>query len=432
MWKTTISSTIINYTRTSAVTAKGPLGLVFFHADVSKPTLSNGRTGPDEKLFFGILRESLSSFFNEWNEKKMLNTNDNAERVIEVKNLDISFKMATGDIHAIRGVDFSLGRNEVLALVGESGCGKSVSVKTIMGILPNNAVINSGEILYHGKDGTVDLLGKKSAWRQRNINGSKIAMVFQDPMTSLNPTMTIGKQLITAIRDHAAVFKKEAYARSVELLREVGIADPERTMGQYPHQLSGGMRQRVVIAIALSGDPEILICDEPTTALDVTIQDRILELIQKIQRTKGISVIFITHNLGVVARMADYVGVMYAGKIIEYGTVFDIFYDPRHPYTWGLLSSVPGNGQEEELYCIPGTPPNLAKEIVGDAFGPRNPYALAIDFKAEPPLFQVSNTHYAATWLLDERAPKVDMPQGLKERIQKLKEEVKDYAGSND
>ncbi len=358
--------------------------------------------------------------------------NDNAERVIEVKNLDISFKMAAGDIHAIRGVDFSLRRNEVLALVGESGCGKSVSVKTIMGILPDNAVINSGEILYHGKDGTVDLLGQKSAWRQRNINGSRIAMVFQDPMTSLNPTMTIGKQLITAIRDHAAVSKKEAYARSVELLREVGITDPERTMGQYPHQLSGGMRQRVVIAIALSGDPEILICDEPTTALDVTIQDRILELIQKIQRTKGISVIFITHNLGVVARLADYVGVMYAGKIIEYGTVFDIFFDPRHPYTWGLLSSVPGNGQEEDLYCIPGTPPNLAKEIVGDAFASRNPYALAIDFKAEPPLFQVSNTHYAATWLLDERAPKVEMPQALKDRIQKLREEVKEYAGSND
>lgn len=360
----------------------------------------------------------------------MLNMNDNTERVIEVKNLDISFKMAAGDIHAIRGVDFSLGKNEVLALVGESGCGKSVSVKTIMGILPNNAVINSGEILYHGEDGTVDLLGQKSAWRQRNINGSRIAMVFQDPMTSLNPTMTIGKQLITAIRDHAAVSKKEAYARSVELLREVGITEPERTMGQYPHQLSGGMRQRVVIAIALSGDPKVLICDEPTTALDVTIQDRILELIQKIQRTKGISVIFITHNLGVVARLADYVGVMYAGKIIEYGTVFDIFYDPRHPYTWGLLSSVPGNGQEEDLYCIPGTPPNLAKEIVGDAFAPRNPYALAIDFKAEPPLFQVSDTHFAATWLLDEHAPKVEMPQALKERIQKLKEEVKDYAGN--
>ncbi len=362
----------------------------------------------------------------------MLNMNDNAEQVIEVKNLDISFKMATGDIHAIRGVDFSLGKNEVLALVGESGCGKSVSVKTIMGILPNNAVINSGEILYHGKEGTVDLLGQKSAWRQRNINGSKIAMVFQDPMTSLNPTMTIGKQMIMAIRDHAAVSKMDAYARSVELLREVGIADPERTMGQYPHQLSGGMRQRVVIAIALSGDPQILICDEPTTALDVTIQDRILELIQKIQRSKGISVIFITHNLGVVARLADYVGVMYAGKIIEYGTVFDIFFDPRHPYTWGLLSSVPGDGQAEDLYCIPGTPPNLAKEIVGDAFASRNPYALDIDFKAEPPLFKISNTHYAATWLLDERAPKVEMPQALKERIRKLKEEVKEYGGSKD
>ncbi|MCR5008588.1 MAG: ABC transporter ATP-binding protein [Oribacterium sp.] len=354
--------------------------------------------------------------------------NNYARQVMEVRNLDISFRMATGDIHAIRGVDFSLGENEVLALVGESGCGKSVSVKTIMGILPENTVINSGEILYHGKEETVDLLKMKKSWRQKNINGTKIAMVFQDPMTSLNPTMTIGKQLITSIRDHRPMSKKDAYARSVELLMEVGITDPQRTMEQYPHQLSGGMRQRVVIAIALSCDPEILICDEPTTALDVTIQDRILELIQKIQKTRGISVIFITHNLGVVAKLADYVGVMYAGKIIEFGTAVDIFYDPRHPYTWGLLSAVPGDDEEKgDLYSIPGTPPNLAKEIVGDAFAPRNPYALAIDFKAEPQVMKISETHYAATWLLDERAPKVEMPEALKKRIQKMKEEVKAY-----
>ncbi len=358
---------------------------------------------------------------------------ENSKKVIEVNNLDISFRMPGSSIHAIRGIDFSLGENEVLALVGESGCGKSISVKTIMGILPENAVIHSGEILYHGKDGTVDLLKKKSAWRQKNINGSKIAMVFQDPMTSLNPTMTIGKQLITSIRDHGIMSKKDAYARSIELLMEVGIVDPQRTMDQYPHQLSGGMRQRVVIAIALSCNPEILICDEPTTALDVTIQDRILELIRNIQKTRGISVIFITHNLGVVAKLADYVGVMYAGKIIEYGTIFDIFYDPRHPYTWGLLSAVPTDTNEEgDLYSIPGTPPNLAKEIVGDAFAPRNPYALAIDFKAEPPLKKISQTHYAATWLLDERAPKVEMPDTLKKRIMKLKEEAKAYVRSED
>ena len=360
---------------------------------------------------------------------------DNAREVIEVNDLDITFKMATGNVHAIRGVDFRLKENEVLALVGESGCGKSITVKTIMGILPENAVINSGEVIFHGKEeGTaavgVDLLQKKASWRQKHINGSRISMVFQDPMTSLNPTMTIGAQMITAIRSHEEVSKKSAYARSVELLREVGITDPDRTMGQYPHQLSGGMRQRIVIAIALSCDPEVLICDEPTTALDVTIQNRILDLIQRIQSSRGISVIFITHNLGVVAKIADYVGVMYAGKIIEYGTVFDIFYDPRHPYTWGLLSAIPELSDEKgELYSIPGTPPNLAREAAGDAFAPRNPYAMAIDFKAEPPLFRLSKTHYAATWLADERAPKVEMPQELKDRIERMKQEGEEYVG---
>ena len=353
---------------------------------------------------------------------------DEARTVIEVKDLDISFKMATGDVHAIRGVDFSLREGEVLALVGESGCGKSISVKTIMGILPESAVINSGEIIYHGKDESVDLLKMSDSRRQQSINGSKISMVFQDPMTSLNPTMSIGNQLIISIRSHEQVTKREAYARSVELLREVGITDPEGTMSHYPHQLSGGQRQRIVIATALSCNPEILICDEPTTALDVTIQNRILDLIQKIQQARGISVIFITHNLGVVAKIADYVGVMYAGKIIEYGSVFDIFYDPRHPYTWGLLSAIPEGAEDKgELYSIPGTPPNLAKEIKGDAFAPRNPYALAVDFKAEPPMFRVSDTHYAATWLLDERAPKVEMPDELKERIAKMKQEGADY-----
>lgn len=353
---------------------------------------------------------------------------DEARAVIEIKDLDITFKMATGDVHAIRGVDFTLREGEVLALVGESGCGKSISVKTIMGILPETAVINKGEVIFHGKEGSVDLLTKNESWRQQNINGSRISMVFQDPMTSLNPTMSIGNQLIISIRSHEKVTRKEAYARSVELLREVGITDPQRTMTQYPHQLSGGQRQRIVIATALSCNPDVLICDEPTTALDVTIQNRILDLIQKIQQARGISVIFITHNLGVVAKIADYVGVMYAGKIIEYGSVFDIFYDPRHPYTWGLLSAIPEGAEDKgELYSIPGTPPNLAKEIKGDAFAPRNPYALAVDFKTEPPMFRVSDTHYAATWLLDERAPKVEMPKELKERIIKMKQEEAEY-----
>ncbi len=348
--------------------------------------------------------------------------------ILEVKDLDISFKMSTGDVHAIRGVDFSVDKGQILALVGESGCGKSITVKSLMGILPENAVINSGEALYLRDGEQVELLRLKNSERQKDINGSRIAMVFQDPMTSLNPTMTIGKQLITSIRSHEKVPRKEAYARSVQLLREVGITDPERTMDMYPHQLSGGMRQRVVIAISLSCNPEILICDEPTTALDVTIQDRILELIQNIQRARGISVIFITHNLGVVAKIADFVGVMYAGRIIEYGNVFDIFYDPRHPYTWGLLSAVPEVSDDKgDLYTIPGTPPNLAEEIVGDAFAPRNPYALAVDFKAEPPKFQLSSTHYVYSWLADERAPRVEMPESLKERIRRMEEEGFDY-----
>ncbi|MBR4341391.1 MAG: ABC transporter ATP-binding protein [Lachnospiraceae bacterium] len=358
---------------------------------------------------------------------------DKARVVIEAKNLDISFKMPTGNVHALRGVNFTLRENEVLALVGESGCGKSITAKTIMGILPENGIINSGEVIFNDGKESIDLLTKKTSWRRKNINGSKISMIFQDPMTSLNPTMTIGSQLITSIRNHEEVSKKEAYSRSLELLYEVGITDPARTMEQYPHQLSGGMRQRIVIAIALSCNPKVIICDEPTTALDVTIQNRILELIQKIQRTRGISVIFITHNLGVVAKIADYVGVMYAGKIIEYGNIFDIFFDPKHPYTWGLLSAVPDVSDEKgDLYSIPGTPPNLAQEIVGDAFAPRNPYALEIDFKAEPPMFKVSNTHYVASWLMDERAPKAEMPETLKERIAQMKKEGLFYVESEE
>lgn len=358
---------------------------------------------------------------------------DNARVVLRVNDLDITFKMATGDVHAIRGVSFVLRENEVLSLVGESGCGKSISVKTILGILPGNAVINSGEVIYYpGEevDGEKEiyLLSKSESWRQKNINGSRIAMVSQDPMTSLNPTMSVGRQISLAIRTHIKMSKRDAYARAIELLREVGITDPERTYDSYPYQLSGGMRQRVVIAIALSCDPEVLICDEPTTALDVTVQDQILELLQSRHRSRGLSVIFITHNMGVVARIADYVGVMYAGKIVEFGTVQDIFYNPRHPYTWGLLSAIPEPGEDDdELYSIPGTPPNLAHEIVGDAFAPRNPYALEIDYKAEPPMFQVGMSHYAATWLADERAPKVEMPEALKLRIERMKKEDRDY-----
>ena len=247
-------------------------------------------------------------------------------------------------------------------------------------------------------------------------------MVFQDPMTSLDPTMNIGRQIMEGMIWHFHTPKQEAWARAVELLREVGIEDPEKRMKQYPHQLSGGMRQRVVIAIALSCNPDLLICDEPTTALDVTIQARILELIRRIQKERKISVIYITHDLGVVAKVADFVDVMYAGKIVEKGRVNEIFYDPKHPYTWGLLSAMPDlETDDDRLYAIPGSPPNLLHEKPGDAFAPRNRYALVLDDKLEPPMFQVSNTHYAATWLLDPRAPKVEMPAELKTKIERMK-----------
>ncbi len=358
---------------------------------------------------------------------------DNAKIVLKMKGLDLSFKSPGGMIHAIRGVDLILRKGETVALVGESGSGKSVTMRAAMGILANNAVINNGEILFtfnddQGNEQTVDLLKIHRSEREKNINGRRIAMVFQDPMTSLNPTMRIGDQLRCAILSHEKIGKAKATERARILLSEVGITDPDERMRAYPHQLSGGMRQRVVIAIALSANPEVLICDEPTTALDVTVQEKILQLIRRIQVERELSVIFITHNMGVVAKVADYVNVMYAGNVVESGTIIDIFYDPRHPYTWGLLSSIPDvELTGEDLYSIPGTPPDLRKEIVGDAFAPRNLYAMEIDYKAKPPMFRVSDTHFAATWLLDERAPKVERPEGLERRIARLKEEARIY-----
>ena len=346
------------------------------------------------------------------------------EKILKINDLDITFKTTAGPVHAIRGVNIDLYKGETVAIVGESGSGKSVTMKAAMGILASNAVVDSGsiEFTYSHADGskeTVDILTQDKKWIRKHINGKRIAMVFQDPMTSLDPTMTIGKQIMEGMIWHFKTPKKEAWDKAVELLKEVGISDAEKRMKNYPHQLSGGMRQRVVIAIALACNPDLLICDEPTTALDVTIQAKIIELIKKIQDERGISVIYITHDLGVVAKVADYVNVMYAGKIVEKGTIDEIFYDPRHPYTWGLLSAMP------DLNTDPGSPPNLLHEKTGDAFAPRNRYALEIDDKLEPPMFQVSDTHYAATWLLDERAPKVEMPAELKARIERMKEEAK-------
>ncbi len=350
------------------------------------------------------------------------------KRVLSIRDLNISFKTSRGMINAIRGVKLDLFQGETVAIVGESGSGKSVTVKAIMGILSSNGVINSGSIHYNyisDEPESYEIVSMDTKDVRKQISGKHIAMVFQDPMTSLNPTMNIGKQIMEGMIDHYNISKKEARKRAEELLERVGIDRPKQRMKQYPNQLSGGMRQRVVIAIALSCDPDILICDEPTTALDVTVQAKILELIRDIQREKNMSVIYITHDLGVVAKVADYIAVMYAGKIVEKGDVKDIFYSPLHPYTWGLLSSIPDlKNLDDRLYTIPGNPIRLTEKFEGDAFASRNEYALNIDFKEEPPMFNAGGKHRVASWLMDERAPKVEMPRQLKERIEKMKVEA--------
>jgi oligopeptide transport system ATP-binding protein len=468
---------------------------------------------------------------------------------LTVDNLTVSFKTTQGLVRAVRGVSFKLQEGETLAIVGESGSGKSVTSRTIMGILAGNGVIDDGSIIYEGEDLTE--IAEKDF---HEIRGNKIGMIFQDPMSSLNPIMKIGKQITEgmilngrrlhnryekmfhdeealvislkrrikrakinykaekakakdpeanvdllaakkvmdkaiadakaelpeakaalkvakkeakakikviwneakaeaskdienlkaklssanpdqkieiqkAIKDRKeqlARFKKvtnkEARERAITVMDEVGIPEPEKRLKQYPFQFSGGMRQRIVIAIALTANPDVLICDEPTTALDVTIQAQILELINKLKSERSLSVIFITHDLGVVANMADRIAVMYAGKIVELGTSEDVFYDPRHPYTWALLSSMPDLDSKERLVAIPGTPPNMLFPPKGDAFADRNKYAMRIDFEKQPPMFKISETHSAATWLLHKDAPKVEMPDIIKHRIERMLE----------
>ena len=478
----------------------------------------------------------------------------NKDRVLEVKDLSVSFKTPNGLVRAVREVSFDLYKGETLAIVGESGSGKSVTNRAIMGILARNAIIDGGEINYENQD-----LTKLSEANFHKIRGNKIGMIFQDPLSSLNPTMKIGKQITEAMlvngnriknrklaifhhefhdylnviqeikilkkeiedfsyevrveegltkaeqkeriaeikrvrqekikelsaklpdlkakyiakkkeadvivdkemadikaekaqvlgklkeeikaldgeakqakaqelaektefyRRKFKVTKKEAYEKAIEIMTEVGISEAEKRFNQYPFQFSGGMRQRIVIATALTANPEVLICDEPTTALDVTIQGQILNLIREIKRERDLSVIFITHDLGVVANVANRVAVMYAGKIVEYGTVEEIFYNPQHPYTWALLSSVPDLDTTDRLLSIPGTPPDMLFPPKGDAFAERNMFALEIDLKEQPPFFKVSDTHYAATWLLHPDAPKIEMPKIVKDRVEKFK-----------
>lgn len=350
-----------------------------------------------------------------------------SETILEIRNLNVSFFVQKKRLHAVRGVSFSLDRGETLALVGESGSGKTVTSRAIMGLLEENAVTD-GEVIFDG----VNLLALSDRQMEK-IRGSRIAMVFQDPFSALDPVMRVGKQIAEALfaKNKAArkgktrvarLTRAAAKARAIELMREVGIPDAENRFNRYPFELSGGLRQRVVVAVALASDPEILVCDEPTTALDVSVQAQILELIERLKRERGLSVLFITHDLGVVANIADKIAVLYAGKLAEYGTTEEIFYDARHPYTWALLTSTP-DLSGGRLEAIEGSPPDLADLPKGDAFALRNPYALEIDFEKEPPVYEITPTHRAATWLLHPSAPHAERPRALTERIERMRRE---------
>ena len=333
-----------------------------------------------------------------------------SEPVISVRDLTVSFASEAGTVRAVRGMNFDLYPGKTLGIVGESGSGKSVTSMAIMGLLDKNASVK-GSITYHGEE-----LLNKSDFEMSEIRGKGIAMVFQDPLSALTPVFSIGDQIKEALVTHnPKMTEQQIHDRSIELMNLVGIPDPEGRLKSFPHEFSGGMRQRVVIAIAVACSPKILICDEPTTALDVTIQAQILQLLKEMRFKYDLTIVMITHDLGVVANIADRVAVMYAGDIVEIGTADEIYYDPRHPYTWALLSSMPQMGVKgEDLFNIVGTPPNLFAEIRGDAFAPRNPQALKIDFVKRPPYFEVTPTHKAKTWLLDPRAPKIEPPAAVK------------------
>ncbi|XMB86986.1 ABC transporter ATP-binding protein [Mycoplasmatota bacterium WC44] len=344
--------------------------------------------------------------------------------IIEIRDLVVQFTVRNNVLTAIRNVSLDVKQGEILAIVGESGSGKSVLTKTLTGMLEANALPLGGTVKYNGIE--VSSFESNKQWLE--IRGKKISTIFQDPMTSLNPLRTIGSQIAEVLILHHNLSKEEAKTEAISLLKKVGIKDAEDRYKDYPFQYSGGMRQRVVIAVALACRPEILICDEPTTALDVTIQAQILDLIKELSEEYKFTTLFITHDLGVVANVADRVAVMYSGQIVEIGTSEEIFYESAHPYTWALLSSLPQLGEKnEDLYSIIGTPPSLFHKIVGDAFAPRNPFALEIDFIEEPPMFKITDTHYAKTWLLDERAPKVQKPKVI-ENLAKVVSEVR-YEG---
>lgn len=330
-------------------------------------------------------------------------------KVLDVKNLSVSFHTYAGEVKAVRDISFDLDRKETLAIVGESGCGKTVTTKAILRLLPSPPaeIKPETQILFDGEE--VTKMDKK---RLLSYRGQDVSMIFQDPMTSLNPTMTVGAQIGEALKIHRGMRKKEANAEAVRLLKLVNMPNAEERIKQYPHELSGGMRQRVMIAIALSCNPKILLADEPTTALDVTIQAQIIDLLSELKEEFDTSIILVTHDLGVVANFADRIQVMYAGKIVETGTKDEIFYNPQHPYTWALLNSIPSLEKEskEELYSLGGTPPDLILPLVGCPFASRCDYAMEICKEQAPEETELTDRHKVSCWLQHPQAPEVDRP----------------------
>lgn len=329
-----------------------------------------------------------------------------SQKILVLEDLAVSFDTPEGEVEAVRGVSLTVNAGEILCIVGESGCGKTVLCRSVMHLLPRHGRIRRGTMSVCGQD--ITACREKEL---RKLRGSTMSMIFQDPLVTLNPTIPVGKQIMETILKHQRVSRAEARKRAIELLSLVGLEDAENRFALQPHFFSGGMRQRCVIAVALASNPKLLFSDEATTALDVTVEAKILDLLLELRDKTGVAIVFVSHDLGAVARIADRVAVMYAGKIVETGTAEDVFYRPRHPYTWGLLSSLPALAVETgKLSYIPGMPPPLLNPPPGDAFAARNPYALAIDYHEMPPMFQISDTHYAATWLLDQRAPNVPPP----------------------
>lgn len=332
--------------------------------------------------------------------------------ILDIRGLSLSFFTHDGEVEAVRDVSLSLHKGEIVALVGESGCGKSTLCRSIVKLIPSYARIKKGQILIHDRDIT-DLSEKEI----RHIRGTEVGMVFQNPLTTLNPVMTVGTQLREALMRLPEMTKEKVEEESIRLLELVGIPDGKERLSMTPGEFSGGQRQRVTLAIALASKPELLLADEPTTALDVTVQLRLLDLFKRLAKEQGLAILLVTHDLGVAACLADRVGIMYAGRMVEIGDTDEIFYDPRHPYTWGLLGALPSaERSDRRLTAIEGMPPDMANLPKGDAFADRNAYALAIDYEKEPPMFSVSPTHMVATWLLDPRAPKVELPAFIKRR----------------